>query len=300
MAFLASIKENRYIDVCWGPSEILWFGVERAIIDISFTPRLAAGPHEIALVTTINRKQILHDLGISQDFFVDACILSGSSYLEAFPPLELGPSIPTFQKAMDHLSRFQNGTKTIKNFPETQASGYLLKYQKLRAAIRWHPILKEDGEVEPLNAADVPNDVIDFIGPRLPEELYFYVSRGVVSVRPVDMLVSGNLIVKAPLDGGDDEYRKFLDKLNPIRAQTLSLLVQPLNRWWYGKTVNVHYWFDKMVPRSLVVRDVVPKPYDLTKEWNVKEAAFKDKLKALAQGATEEAVSIPFDKWLSI
>lgn len=142
-----------------------------------------------------------------------------------------------------------------------------------------HVIFTEEGKAEPLHSETAPSDVHEFIGQRLPEELYFYLSKGMIGPQVVDMLATGELVVVAPFDNGDaDEYRKFLDALNPLRLQALSLLAQPLNRYWVSKEVNVHYWFDKNIQRKLVHKDVVPTPYELTKKWNVKEKTLRPDL----------------------
>lgn len=40
--------------------------------------------------------------------------------------------------------------------------------------------MNEDGEVRPMNIEHVPNDIHEFIGYRLPDEVYYYLMRGLI------------------------------------------------------------------------------------------------------------------------
>lgn len=180
---------------------------------------------------------------------------------------------------MELIKRAHNASGVFRSRPELEGSGYAGKYRKARAAVTHHVIFTEEGKAEPLHFESAPGDIHEFIGQRLPEELYFYLSRGMIGPQVLDMLATGELVVVAPFDNGDsDEYRKFLDALNPLRLQALSLLAQPLNFWWLSKEVYVYYWFDKKNPKRLMHRDVVPTPYELTKKWNVKEKTLRPEL----------------------
>lgn len=229
----------------------------------------------------ISKIYILTDLPATNEQFIDACLLAGSDLCTTFPPLEGGPQ--PLKAALELLQRYRNVTNVVNAEQQNPAlqkaiqnSGYLDKYYRARAAVKHHVIMTDDGKVEPLEVADAPSDVHEFIGQRFPEELYFYLSRGVIGPQVPNMLASGELIEMAPLDNGEsEEYQKFLESLVPIRIQALSLLAQPLHRFWQNKDVSVYYWFDPKKPRKLVHKDIVPTPYDTTSLWNVKEATFK-------------------------
>lgn len=206
-------------------------------------------------------------------------MLSGTELCRPFPGVEGQAQTPpahAFLSAVSLIKRCRNISTVFNNNADLE---YVERYRKARASVKHHVIFTEEGKAEPLHSAEAPDDVHEFIGQRLPEELYFYLSRGIIGPQVLDMLATGELVVIAPFDNGEaDEYRKFLDALNPLRLQTLSLLAQPLNRWWTSKEVNVHYWFDKKTPRTLIHKDVVPTPYKATDKWNVKESTLKPQL----------------------
>lgn len=226
----------------------------------------------------VNKRAFQSELGAQSDQIVDALILTGSDLIPTFAPFANASSVTIFKSIIDALQRHTSATRLIKAYPDHQA--YLTKYQKLRAAIKYHPIFTDEGSIEPLNIHDAPPDIHEIIGQRLPDELFFYMSRGVISARLIDLLVSGQLAIKAPLEGGDtEEFRKLLDSLNPIRAHALSLITSPLNRYWQStRVVDVHYWFNPGQPRSIVVKEVEPRPAELVNKWHVKEDVFREKL----------------------
>ena len=203
--------------------------------------------------------------------------MAGSDLCLTFPPLENGHQ--PLKSALDLLQRYRTVTNVVNSQQEAQKitqSGYLEKYFRARAAVKHHVIMTEDGTVEPLDAIDAPSDVHEFIGQRFPDELYFYLSRGVIGPEVLNMLASGELIEVAPLDNGEsEEYQKFLLALVPIRTQALSLLAQPLYRFWHSKEVSVYYWWDPKNPQKLVHKEVQPTPYEATSQWHVKEVVFR-------------------------
>ena len=48
----------------------------------------------------------------------------------------------------------------------------------------------------------IPNDVHEIISQRLPPELYFYQSMGLLPLALLGSIVKGELIIRAPLEGG--------------------------------------------------------------------------------------------------
>ncbi|KAH8144938.1 uncharacterized protein LAJ45_11059 [Morchella importuna] len=267
------LQKQGFVDAIWGNSELFMFEVEKVITHINITPG--------STFTWINRPRLLQDMSLMNDMFVDACLLSGSDLCRPFPGVE-GQAVAAahaFLTSIDLIKRYRNISTVLNTNAGAGTTGYIDKYRKARASVRHHVIFTEDGVAEPLRSKEAPGDVHEFIGQRLPEELYFYLSRGVIGPQVVDMLATGELVIVAPFDNGDaEEYRKFLDALDPLRLQTLSLLAQPLHRWWTSSAVSVYYWFDKKATKKLVPKDVVATPYLATKSWNVKESFLRPEL----------------------
>ncbi|KAK6533577.1 hypothetical protein TWF694_002514 [Orbilia ellipsospora] len=266
---------KQFIDAIFGPAEVFFYDVEKVITGFNF-PR--------ASFSCLNKKAIMQDLGgLNHEQFIDACILSGFDFCSTLPLLEKQNS-NLFKTCLDFLKTCKSATGIVSQYIESPAirdSGYLDKYRRARLAIKHQPILTDEGRIEPMNLEEAPGDMHEFMGNRLPEEVYFYLSRGVISAPVLDMLVSGELHELPPLDSGEnDTYKVFLESLQTLRAQCLSLLAQPLQHWWNNRKISVVYWYDKANPKQLSFKDINPTLYETTNTWNTKENIFEPALTA--------------------
>ena len=257
-----------------GSSELFLFDVDRVITRFDF---------ERSKFWWLSRQTCQDDVGkISADTFVDVCMLSGSSFLQTFPPLE-NPRKPLTIRdtASMMLTLGPNATALCMHYqddPQVQQSDYLDRYRRARLAVKHHVILTDDGQVVPLDVDHAPSDIHEFIGLRLPEELYFYLSEGVIGPRVLNWLTSGELNEYPPLDNGESvEYQRLVrDQLDPFRTLALALLSQPLSRFYQRKDVTMRFWFGKEAEKTISHKDLVPSLRDIVSAWNVKESAFKD------------------------
>jgi hypothetical protein len=262
-AQLVYLEKKGYIDAVCGNTELFLFDIEKVIVNFN----LSAGQFAF-----VSKSRLRSDTQLSNDQFIDAILLSGCSFCRTFPPLEnpAQQSGSIFLDAVAMVKRFRSVGNAITSHPDQQ-TGYLDKFRKARAAIKHHVILREDGKVEQMELHESPNDVHEFIGERLPEELYFYLSRGMVGPQVMDMITTGEFIQSAPLDNNEsEEFKKFLDVLNVMRTESVSLLAKSLHRYWVNREVKVYNWFDATHPKTLIHKDI-PYPSDLVQKWNVRE-----------------------------
>ncbi|KAI5842872.1 PIN domain-like protein [Tricharina praecox] len=225
---LAYLEKTGYVDSIYGGSDLFLFDVEKVIVNFN----LGTGHFY-----WVNKARLRSDLLLTNDHFVDAILLSGCSFCRPFPPLE--NSQQQFSDAVALIKRNRSVGNAINSHPDQ--TEYLDKFRKARAAIKHHPVMTEDGKVEQMNFHESPADVQDFIGLRLPEELYFYLSRGMIGSQVMDMITTGEYIQSPPLDGNEsDEYKKFLNELNVMRTESLSLLSKSIHRLWFTRTLPTH------------------------------------------------------------
>lgn len=269
---------------------MLLFDVDKLIttIDFAYPENTNRRSGEIRLENSkfawISRRSCEEDLGrISNDLFVDACLLSGSSMLPTFPPLENPQYYRRYiiRETVDMLvSLGKNVTAVCAHYQDdtqVREMGYLDKYRRTRMSIRHHVILTADGNVELQDKEHAPGDVHEFIGQRLPEELYFYLSRGVIGPRILVWLTSGEINLLPPLDGGEsEEYRKLVrDQLTPLRTQSLGLLAHSLTRYYQRKDITVRCWFEEKT-KSISLKDV-QSPQGSIAAWHVDDVTIRDK-----------------------
>jgi len=156
-----------------------------------------------------------------------------------------------------------------------QQLNYLDRYRKARLAIKHHVVLTTDGKIEPFDADKAPGDIHEFIGQRLPEELYFYLSRGLIGPRVLNWQTSGEIIELPPLDNGESqEYERLVkEQLVDTRSSAISLLSVSLTRFYQHQDVTLRCWFDKSNPKKIGKRDVESlKP--IIADWNVLEEVY--------------------------
>lgn len=269
---------------------MLLFDVDKLITTVDFAKPEGANRKtgdirlENSKFAWISRRSCEEDLGrISKDIFVDACLLSGSSMLPTFPPLE-NPQYNrryTIRETVDMLvSLGKNVTAVCAHYQDdsqVREMGYLDKYRRTRMSIKHHVVLTADGNIELQDKEHAPGDVHEFIGQRLPEELYFYLSRGVIGPRSLEWLTSGVINLLPPLDGGEsEEYRKLVrDQLTPWRTQSLGLLAHSLHRYYQRKDITVRCWFEEKT-KSISLKDV-QSPQESIAAWHVDDLIIKDK-----------------------
>jgi hypothetical protein len=231
----------------------------------------------------VRKSKCLEKFRVSADTFVDACLLAGCALLPSLPQLD-SPQIPKhlrMSRAVDMVLGLGQGSGYnvclhYRDDPAFQRLDYLDRYKRARLAVRHHPILTVDGKVVSLDAQHAPNDVIEFIGSRLPEELYFYVSKGILGPRILNWRTSGEIVEPPPLDGGDsNEYRGLVrDQLTDMRTSAIALLSYSLHRVYQHKALNVRCWFDKDNVKVINMKDI-ESPVPHMSKWNVHEDVFK-------------------------
>ncbi|KAI9816836.1 MAG: hypothetical protein M1827_001481 [Pycnora praestabilis] len=270
LAYLVN-NPSQYVDAIVGSSELFLFEVDKVITKLDF---------ETLQFSYLSRSLCLEDLGkISSDMFVDACLLSGSTFLPTFPPLEDPALYRKPFSVRDAVALMMNSGRSVTSVcthyqddARVQQLDYLDRYKRSRLAVKHHVVLTADGRVEPLDIEHAPSDVHEFIGQRFPEELFFYLSKGAIAPRILNWLASGEIVETPPLDGGDSrEYQNLVRKqLTPIRTQALSLLAQSLTRYYQRKEITQRFWFDKDAEEIISLKDL-PSSREIIGSWTVKQ-----------------------------
>lgn len=73
-----------------------------------------------------------------------------------------------------------NAVQAYSDNPIISKTQYIDLFCRTRCAVKYHLILTDEGEIKPLNIEHAPNDIHEFIGYRLPDELYYYLMRGLI------------------------------------------------------------------------------------------------------------------------
>jgi len=160
-----------------------------------------------------------NNAGISEDLFMDTLLLSGAEHMPIFPPL-LTPEVVPFPKVIELIRHYGTGHACVMAFnddvrvkgagvPSGATGSYVDQFMRTRAMYKYSLILSSDGSVQPLplavpapapgaggglstmTAADIPQDLHEVFTHRLPDEIYYYLSRGLLSPHALIWLTSG-------------------------------------------------------------------------------------------------------------
>ncbi|KAF8978452.1 hypothetical protein BGZ46_006454 [Entomortierella lignicola] len=232
-----------------GP-ELLIYDVERVITTIDFTKQT---------FSAISKKDVLRDLMLTDDQFLDLCILAGGDQISTFPPFAQQSAFAP--QSVERLLQHRNGFNLIRsNANDQQLSKYVDAFTRVRCAMRHHPILTDDGRVEPLNADTAPNDLHECIGFHLPDELYYYISRGLISDSALNALLCFYGAEFSPLCNGETkEYRNLISEdIIKIKAQTMTLIQSRLNKYYEHKVAVIHWYENNQSTSHEIKPDLAP------------------------------------------
>ncbi|BFZ54113.1 hypothetical protein PYCC9005_001145 [Savitreella phatthalungensis] len=239
------LNTTQHVDAIFTSADTLVLGADRVIIDIHFN----AGR-----ITFVDKNVVLGAQlgGISEDQFLDAYLFAGNQHLPIVPILEQNPPAEfspfRFRAAADVVRQNRTGYQALHNNPMLdKRPQYMQQWQRARALLRHHPFLNKDGNLELLHSEDAPSDMTEVLGLRLPRELYYYLSRGLIASDVVNAISTSNWRENQPLDGGETlEYRKLLDSLYDVRAQCVDLLIggRILHNYFNKRRVTTRLFFE--------------------------------------------------------
>lgn len=252
-----------YIHAIFGPTETLLYpGVDKLVTSIDLS---SATPN----FTFTSKKNFLNDLQLTDDQFLDTGILVGCEHSPPFPPTA---HEYTLKATVDMVKYYKSGHAAVSAFtdhPSVKTVQYADHFARTRSMIKYSLILSSEGTVQPLplaisppaqshsnhhphhpTAADIPIDLHEIFTNRLPDEIYFYLSRGLLSPQPLVWLTSGQINEPPPLDNGETtEYKRFVkevitDGTTGPRATALALLSTVMYSYWSNRRIFGCFWFD--------------------------------------------------------
>lgn len=176
---------------------------------------------------------------------------------------------------------------------------WLDRYKQVIATIKHHVVITVDGDVESIDKETSPSDIHLCIGLRLPEELFAYLSSGLIGTRVLNWLTRGEIQVPTPLAGaGADVCRQFSRSyMNSLRQQAVCLPTEQLHRYYQRAEFKTTFWFDRGIEDKVKPIDLNPSPKSLVSKWHVRKALIDEVRKAfLDQGEGAEPLNLGSNK----
>ncbi|KAK5185906.1 hypothetical protein LTR44_001955 [Exophiala sp. CCFEE 6388] len=240
LAYLLKL-EDQYIDAVMGTTECFLFGIDRVVTDINLNK---------SALSLISKSLCEELLRVNDDMLRDAQLLLGTSFTPTFPPLESIAATKSTGIA-DAIQALNGAGKSViqlcnihREHPQVEALKYADRYKKAIMTIRHHVIMEKNGVVAPQNFDEAPGDVHEFVGQRLPEELFFYESKGLLGPEIPNWLTSGEVVLTLPGGVLDSEpYRRLvIEQLNPVRREALKILAESLHYYYQSRIIKVEPW----------------------------------------------------------
>jgi hypothetical protein len=247
-----------YIHAIYASSDALLYisGVEKLITSLNLT---STSP----TFTYVAKPKLLADLGVNEEQFLDVGILAGFQHSPAFPPIAHDGAL---KSTVDMIKHYKTGFSTVTMYgehPGVKAMNYVEHFARTRTMMKFSLIFSSEGSVTPLplaipshnlTASDIPSDFHEVYTHRLPDEAFFYLSRGLLGPQVLDWLTSGFIIEPPPLDNGETtEYKRFVKEVitegqTGPRATALALLSSVLHNFWSTRRVQGCFWFENHMP----------------------------------------------------
>lgn len=242
---------------------------------------------------------MLTDLQLNEEQFLDLGLLCGSEYSPTLPPHANETSIKPF---VDFLRYYKSGficiTSAFPDNPLMKQTNYAETFARARCMVKFALILSSEGSVVPLpiaisggaagstTAADIPQDLHDIFTNRLPDEIFYYLSRGLFTPQALVWLTSGQVVENPPLDNGETtEYRRFVKDViteghTGPRATSLALITNVLHQSWQKTRISTHFWYDTN-PKGIITPNAAQtiSLVERVVNWNVPSAIVEDELR---------------------
>jgi hypothetical protein len=240
---------------------------------------------EAKKVSAISKRQILRVLNVTEPLFIDALLMTGTSFLAPFPPLQdttITPRQPS--TVMDAVNMLRTSDRSIaaacasfNDILQAQDPTWLDKYRKARMLVNHFIYIAENGEVRVNDYDRLTGDNHEYLGLQLPAELFHYVNTGLIRPRMLSWITHHQIVVLPTVDGvASEEYKKLVtSQLVPIRETTLSLLIPRLHRGIQHASIAMKVWYDDRFSYQVNHRNLVSSSSQKVAGWDVKEATIK-------------------------
>lgn len=239
----------------------------------------------------LTKRTCQEELGrLSDDQFLDFCLLLGSPFLRSFPLFE-NPAFPGKSPAIrDALPMFNAAGRSaltlcaqFEDDRRIQEIEYTDRYKRAFMVVKHHVYMGIDGRVGPLEPETTSSDLHELIGQRLPEELYFYLSKGILGADVPNYLTSGEVRIALPLGAEDTDVFRHLvgDTLAPIQTQSISLLANSLHRFYQTKVIQIRPWFDENSESRKINLREIPSVKETIQSWKIPGEQYPESVKKL-------------------
>lgn len=195
--------------------------------------------------------------------FLDVCALAGFDYIDTFPALISNGMAFTFKSCIELVQQYQSGFNAVKSLeyiPEVGSVEYLKKFCRASCLVKHHLVWTANSAVEPLNLHSAPGDLQSVFGDRFPDEIFFYMTQGLIMPHIVQVVGTHTMMEPIPLCNGisNTMFKKFLshERLMRMRVETIGCMVACSGLPHSLKAVEFFTWLDPKKKIDLPNKDM--------------------------------------------
>ncbi|CAN8095985.1 unnamed protein product [Discula destructiva] len=196
-----------------------------------------------------DRELLMQKLGVDESLFVDALLLTGTSFLPPFPakaqPQQGSNTVRDVLNMLHangkHVMQLCSGFDDVLQ----KHPNWFEQYCKARLIVKHCIYVSAQGSVEIENFDSLTANSHEYLGIRLPDELFHYLNVGLIRPDLLSWIIHSKVTVLPTLGGiASNEYKNLvLSKLATTRAQALGLVVPRLARGTHHYDIEVDTWF---------------------------------------------------------
>jgi hypothetical protein len=212
-------------------------------------------------VSAISKKHVVKALNVTDTLFVDAFLMTGTSFLSPFPALA-DPILTKIQpySISDAVNMLRAAEKSMTlacttyiDVVKAQDPNWLDKYRKARMAVDHFIYIAEDGRALVHDENGLTKDNYEYLGLQLPPELLHYLNTGMIGPRVLSWITWSQHHVLPTLDGfASEEYKDLVaNKSSKIKEAALGLIIPRLNRGIAHKNITMKVWYDRNFSSNL-------------------------------------------------
>lgn len=291
---LSYLYQAGLIDSIYGSTDVLLTRVDKFILGMEFQSKDFRYVDKQKMLKELNltERQFL-DLSIMVGCSAQPITFSNLPPLPSMNPLSPYPQLSYFKLALDiwfQYSSFNGGTADLSGYLAGLNDPSLIElYYRGHAAIKYMPVLNLEGfvdlycnELHKMKLIDasenlqtssssrkteeevlsdvlaIPTEIHNVISQRLPPEVYFYHSLGLIPSKLLEAITQGFMSVRPPAEGGlSESYKRLITSPRVLQAwdNQFNLVTQLLARYYQVKKIDVGFWF-KEERLSLNLRSV--------------------------------------------
>lgn len=237
------LSKEKAVSGIMGPRELLLYPLTDVVIqELDWVKNQA---------TYVDRDYLMRQLGVDEPLFVDALLLTGTSFLPPFPAKPAQPRQGSTNTVRDVVNMLRTNAKHVRQLCNSfddvlrDYPNWFDQYCTARMIVKHYIYISTSGPILVANYDSLTEGSHEYLGIRLPDELFHYLSVGLIGSDLLSWTVHSKVTVLPTLDGiASKEYKDLvLTQLASTRALALGLVVPRLARGIHHYDIEVETWF---------------------------------------------------------